>query len=235
MVGHDVFKVGDPTPIGWFTAFVYLIAAFCAMRQYRAHRKLELDARFWLVLVWLLVILGINKQLDIQGWFIDAMKQDAIRDGWYQYRTHFQVVFVIAMGLGLVALLLALRLYLINSWQRYKITWIGLVLLFCFIVIRGASFSHVDILINRHVMGIELNVVLELSALLLVIVGTFFHKKLVPPIIANTLNVRNYVEIANEGDPVKCPNCGTPPLSRAIDGRQFKCRKCSHHYHVRKV
>ena len=139
------------------------------------------------------------------------------------------------MGLCWVALWLALRLNLINSWQRYKRTWIGLVLLFCFIVIRGASFSHVDILIDRRVMGIELNVVLELFALLLVIAGTFFHKKLVPPIIANTLNVRNYVEIANEGDPVKCPNCGTPPLSKAIDGRQFKCRKCSHHYHVRKV
>ncbi len=235
MVDRDVFKVGDPTPIGWFTVLVYLAAAFCAIRQYRAHKKLGLDARFWLVLVWLLVILGINKQLDIQGWFIDAMKQDAIKDGWYQYRTYFQVVFVIAMGLGLVIFLLALRLYLINSWQRYKITWIGLILLFSFIVIRGASFSHVDILINQAVIGIELNVVLELSALLLVILGTFFHNKLVPPIIANTLNVRNYVEIANEGDPVKCPNCGAPPLSKAIDGRQFKCRKCSHHYHVRKI
>ncbi len=235
MPKHDFLRVGDPTLIGWLTVVVYVIAALCAVRQYRKHRKLGVDARFWLVLVFLLVFLGINKQLDLQTWFTETMKENALAEGWYQYRSYYQFLFVIAAGFGIALILLTLRLYLVNSWHRFKLTWLGLVLLNGFIVIRMASFYHVDLFINQHVMGVKLNALLELSALFLVILGSFYHKKLVPPIVANTLNIRDFVEIAKEGDPVKCPNCGKPPLSRTVDGRLFKCRACGHRYHIRVI
>lgn len=227
--------IGDPSLVGWLTVLVYFLAAASAMRQYKQHRKLGIDARFWLLLTVLLVLLGVNKQLDLQSWFTEIMKQNAMAEGWYSHRRAYQYGFVVTVGATMLLILLMLRLTLANIWRRFKLVWLGLVLLGGFIIIRMASFHHVDILINQHVMGVKLNALLELSALSLVILGTFYHKRLVAPIVANTLNIRDYVEIANEGDPVKCPNCGTPPLSKAVDGRQFKCRKCSHHYHVRKV
>jgi predicted RNA-binding Zn-ribbon protein involved in translation (DUF1610 family) len=233
--GHWHPGIGDPTWTGWLTVLVYFFAAFSTLRQYKKHRNLGLDGKLWLVLAALMVLLGINKQLDLQSWLTEVMKERAQMEGWYAYRRHYQFLFVAFVGIGMLIVLITMRLYLANSWRRFKLTWAGLVLLCGFIIIRMASFHHVDLFINQHVMGIKLNVMLELSALLLVILGTFYHKRIAPPIVANTLNVRNYVEIANEGDPVKCPNCGTPPLSKAVDGRQFKCRKCSHHYHVRKI
>ncbi len=233
--GHWHPGIGDPTWIGWVTVVAYFLAAFCAARQYRNHRRLGVDGRFWLALVLLLIFLGINKQLDLQSWFTEAMKDDALAEGWYAYRRYYQFAFVVAVGAGMVLLLIFLRLYLANSWRRFKLTWVGLVLLSGFVIIRMASFHHVDLFINQHVMGVKLNAMLELSALFLIILGTFHHKKLVPPIVANTLSVRDYVEIAKEGDPVKCPNCGKPPLSKTVDGRQFKCRECGHRYFVRKI
>lgn len=227
--------IGDPTWTGWLTVLMYCAAAVCAVRQYRKHRKLGIDAKFWLLLIVLLVFLGINKQLDLQSWFTEVMKQNAMAHGWYSHRHTYQYIFVVVVGFAMLLLLLLLRLRLAASWRRFRLTWLGLVLLGGFIIVRMASFHHVDILINQHVLGIKLNALLELSALLLVIIGTFYHNRLVAPIIADTISIRDYVDIAREGDPVKCPNCGTPPLSKAIGDRQFKCRKCGHHYYVRKI
>lgn len=227
--------IGDPNWTGWLTVLAYVAAAACAVRQYRKHRKLGMDAKFWLMLTALLLFLGINKQLDLQSWFTEVMKQSAVAHGWYAQRRIYQYAFVVMAGAAMLFLLLILRLRLASSWRRFKLTWLGLVLLGNFIIIRMASFHHVDIFINQYVLGVKLNAWLELSALLLVMLGTFYHKRLVAPLVADTLSVRDYVEIVREGDPVKCPNCGTQPLSKAIDGRQFKCRKCSHRYRVRKI
>ena len=233
--GHWRPGIGDPTWVGWLTVAVYFFAAFCALRQYKSHNNLGLDGRFWLTLVFILSLLGINKQLDLQSWLTEIMKEHARAEGWYAYRRYYQLLFVMVIGVGMLVLLLTLRLYLANSWRRFRLTWVGLALLCGFIIIRMASFHHVDLFINQHVMGVRLNAMLELTALLLVILGTFYHKKLAPPLVANTLSIRDYVEIVREGDSVKCPNCGKPPLSKTVDGRLFKCRECGHRYHIRKI
>ena len=182
-----------------------------------------------------LLILGINKQLDLQSWFTETLKDAAQNHGWYEHRRPVQIAFIVALGFGMLMTLIAFRLFLANTWRNYTLAWIGVILLCTFILIRAASFHHVDILINTEVLGLRLNILLEIGAIILIILGTYFNKKQVNSVFADTVSVRDYVQIKKEGDIVRSPQCGTQPLSKTLDDRLFKCRSCGFKYTVRVV
>ena len=227
--------MGDPTVFGWLTVAVYVVAIFCALRQARISKVLGANAVLWLCLAAFLLFLGINKQLDLQSWLTQIAKDRAVDQGWYAHRRPVQAGFIFLLSIGLLVVLLSLRLFLANSWRSYKITWVGIALLGAFILIRAASFHHFDIFINTHFLGVRLNVWLEIGALLLIILGTFVNKRFIHPLSAFTVNLKDYVEISAEGNPVQCPQCGKQPLSKPVDGRMFKCKSCGYKYSVRVV
>ena len=138
-------------------------------------------------------------------------------------------------GVGMLIALVTFRLFLANTWRNYKLTWVGIVILCAFILIRAASFHHIDLLINYEILGLRLNVLLEIGAILFIILGTYFNKKQVISLLADTISVRDYVEIKKEGDNVRCPQCGTQPLSKTRDERLYKCRSCGFKYTVRVI
>jgi predicted RNA-binding Zn-ribbon protein involved in translation (DUF1610 family) len=224
--------IGDPTFFGWLTVAAYLLAAFLCFKQSGVVKTQGGEPRFWLVLAIILFLLGVNKQLDLQSWLTQSLRDSAHAHGWYQYRRTVQFAFIAALGGGMLIVLLSLRLFLANSWRHYKLVWVGIALLCTFIVMRAASFHHFDILINTNVLGIRLNVWIELSAILLIVLGTIYHKKFTNSLVAHGDIVNDYVEIAHEGDDVRCPNCGLQPKSVGLDGRIFKCRQCGFKYTV---
>lgn len=225
--------IGDPTVFGWATVIFYALAVICAIRQARISKVFGASARLWYFLAAFLLFLGINKQLDLQSWFTEVMRDAAIAHGWYENRRPVQLAFVAILGFFLFIALLSLRLFLVNSWRSYKLTWIGILLLGAFILMRAAAFQHFDVLLEMDLLGIKISVLLEIGAIVLIILGTFFNKRFIYPLNAFTKNLRDYVEIAAEGNPVRCPQCGKQPLSKPIDGRVFKCRACGYRYSVR--
>ncbi len=224
--------IGDATVYGWVTVAVYVVALICALRQAHISKILGANSTLWYYLALFLLFLGINKQLDLQSWLTQTMKDAAIEHGWYAHRRPVQAGFIIILGVGLLITLISLRLFIANSWRSYKITWIGIVLLCTFILMRAASFHHFDIFINTHFFGVRMNVLLEIGALLLIILGTFVNKRFIQPLTAFTVNLKDFVEISAEGNPVQCPQCGKQPLSKPVDGRMFKCKSCGHKYSV---
>ena len=118
-----------------------------------------------------------NKQLDLQSWLTQVMKDNAIEHGWYENRGSIQQAFIITLGLGLLIALISLRLFLANAWRSYKIIWVGMMLLCTFILMRAASFHHFDTFIHTDFLGIKNNALLEIGALLLIILGTFFNRQ----------------------------------------------------------
>ena len=227
--------IGDPTLFGWLTVAAYGLAAFLCFKQSGIVKKQGGGARFWLVLSAVLLLLAINKQLDLQSWFTQVMRDSAHAHGWYAQRRAMQLAFIAILGLGMLIVLLSLRLFLANSWRHYKLVWVGIALLCAFIVIRAASFHHMDILINSNILGIKINVILELLALFIIILGTIYHKKFVEPLAFSNMPINGYVEIAHENDDVRCPKCGVQPLAAGHDGRLFKCRSCSFKFTVRVI
>jgi DNA-directed RNA polymerase subunit RPC12/RpoP len=227
--------LGDPTVFGWLTVLVYLIAVKRCLTKSNESKFFGGNYQFWLYLAAFLFLLGINKQLDLQSWLTEVMRDRAKTYGWYKYRVPMQIAFIVMMGLAMTIALVSTRLFLANSWRRYKITWIGIILLCTFILMRAASFHHFDLFIGHQVLGLTVNVLLENGALLLIILGTYLAKKFVNPLNANTVNLYDFIEISEEGGGARCPQCGTQPLSKPKDGRMFKCRSCGYKYTVRVV
>ena len=231
---YDVWHagIGDPTILGWLTVAVYLVAVFCCVKQARVVKMRGGGTKFWLFLAIFLLLLAINKQLDLQGWLTQAAKDSAFANGWYEYREPVQIALISIIGLSLLIVGVTSRLYLINSWRHYPLAWVGTILLFAFILMRAVSFHHFDTFINHDVLGLKINVIVEFGAVLLIILGAIFNKRLESPLTASTVSLKEYVEIAKEGDDVQCPRCGAQPLSKPVDGRLFKCRLCSYKYTV---
>jgi len=227
--------IGDATVFGWITVAFYLLAVVRCIFKANVSKKLGGNYLFWFYLAIFLLILGINKQLDLQSWFTEVLKDTAQNHGWYEHRRPVQIAFIVALGFGMLMTLIAFRLFLANTWRNYKLACIGVFLLCTFILIRTASFNHVDVLINKEVLGLRLNVILEIGAIILIILGTYFNKKQVNSLLADTVSIRDYVQIKKEGDIVRCPQCGTQPLSKTRDDRLFKCRSCGFKYTVRVV
>jgi uncharacterized protein (DUF983 family) len=228
--------VGDPTIFGWLTVIIYLIATIRCFFKAQESKDYGGNFKFWIYLGVFLLLLGINKQLDLQTLLTQTVRDIAKAGHWYADREPVQIGFIVMMGFGMFVAVISLRMYLAHSWHNYKVTWIGLIVLLTFILIRAASFHHMDVFINRSFLGLSYNAILEIGALVLIIIGTFYNKKSVVPLTGvTTVSLQDYVEITKEGNPVQCPKCGIQPLHKAVDGRFFKCRSCGHPYYVRLI
>lgn len=170
-------SIGDPTFFGWITVLFYLIAVVQCGFKAISSKNHDQNYRFWLYLAVFLFLLCINKQLDLQSWLTQSVRDSALAHGWYEYRRSLQAAFIAILGLGMMFTLVGLRIFLANSWRQHKLTWVGIVLLCTFILMRAASFHHLDLFINHHVLGFRVNVILEIGAILLIILGSLNNKK----------------------------------------------------------
>jgi hypothetical protein len=230
--GHWHAGIGDPTAFGWVTVIFYMAAVTCSYKKYIALKKSTDAPKFWLYLTIFLLFLGINKQLDLQTWLTSTMRENAVAHGWYANRRIVQTAFIIFLGVGMLIAMLGLRMLLAKSWQLYKLTWVGILLLCTFILMRAASFHHFDIFINTHFLGLRINVILEIGALILIITEALRPHGAQPLLNGADNAVKNYVEISAVGDRVQCPKCAYPPVAEAVPGRLFKCKNCGHKYTV---
>jgi hypothetical protein len=175
--------IGDPTPMGWLTVIAYAAAAGAAfwvahtartrrrelaMVRARERSQLASIARFWLIVCCVMGLLGINKQLDLQSLITQVGRDLSMAQGWYEDRRPLQLAFVaIVMVVGSVATL-SLAYSVRHVIGRVAGGVVGLGMIVSFVVIRAASFHHIDLLLRGP---LHLNWVLELSAIGVVLVS----------------------------------------------------------------
>jgi hypothetical protein len=159
-------ELGDDHLMGWLTVGVYLAAAVAAGMMARRLTLVDPQARrerwFWRITAAILLLLALNKQLDLQSLLTIFARCHAQLSGWYNDRRIVQEVFIalVAAG-GLLALGLA-ALMLRGILGRIWLALAGLGFVCVFVVIRAASFHHVDVFLGSSAMGIKLNWLLEL-------------------------------------------------------------------------
>lgn len=168
--------IGDPTIGGWLTVAAYAVAAILAFRRAGdAFAALPVAdgraAAFWLTIAGILILLGINKQLDLQSLMTALGRCHARAEGWYEARGGVQRAFVIAgaAGAGLAAAAFAFAFRKIAA--RRPLVIAGLAGLLAFVLIRMTSIHAADALINARLAGLKANWILEIGALGLVIAG----------------------------------------------------------------
>ncbi len=142
--------LGDPTVWGWLITLAYFgVGAMCVTAWKREDWAFlrggrGLRPRFWLLAGAAMLALGLNKQLDLQTLATSLGRGLAKSQGWYENRRLVQGVFVAIIAVvGLGAAIVGAR-WLRSAWKRYWPAWVGLVYLGVFIVVRAASFHHLD-------------------------------------------------------------------------------------------
>lgn len=230
--GRWELGIGDPTILGWTTVVIYLVVAIRCVFKAIASRSLGGNYHYWLILSLFFLMLGINKQLDLQSWLTQTLKDISIEHGWYAQRRGLQIAFVVTIGFGMLLATFSLRLFLVNIWHRHKLLWVGMIMLCGFVLIRAASFHHVDIAIGSSVLGIKLNVILEVSALLIILVGTYVKHQVSDYKMTRLSEINPIVQIDKEGDIARCPQCGKQAVATTLHNRKFKCRRCGFFYKI---
>jgi hypothetical protein len=175
-IGRWTPGIGDPTLLGWLTVAAYAAAAFVCYRL-RGRFSAEADGlrrkerRYWGIMAGILLFLCINKQLDLQTAMTELLRGMAREEGWYAIRRWFQVAFIAILALGFpVAAVILFRV--VRRFPRSaRVAGLGLILIAIFVLIRAASFHHIDRLLGARVLHFKLNWILELGGIAVVIAG----------------------------------------------------------------
>jgi hypothetical protein len=158
--------LGDNTWVGWLTVAVYLIAALAAARVALAlPGSLAGSGRerlFWWITAATLMALAVNKQLDLQSLLTMIARCHAQLSGWYNDRRIVQQAFIVVIAVSGVLSLALMALILRGILGRVWVAFLGLGFVCLFVVLRAASFHHVDIFLGSTIGGIKLNWLLEL-------------------------------------------------------------------------
>ena len=164
--------LGDNNLMGWLTVVVYLMAGLAAGRVARRLTAVDpvtrRERRFWVITAVLLLLLAINKQLDLQSLLTMLARCHAQLSGWYDVRRAVQEVFIWLVAAGAVVTLGLMTLLLLGILGRVWLALVGLGFVCAFVVIRAASFHNVDVLLGSTAAGIKLNWLLELPGPILV-------------------------------------------------------------------
>jgi hypothetical protein len=159
-------ELGDNHLMGWVTVGVYLVAAVAAVLVARRLTAPDAVTRrerwFWRITAAILLLLAVNKQLDLQSLLTVFARCHAQLSGWYEDRRGVQEAFIYLVAAGGI-LGFALSAYLLRGiLGRVWPALAGLAFVCVFVVIRAASFHHVDVLLSSMAAGIRLNWLLEL-------------------------------------------------------------------------
>lgn len=164
--------LGDNHLIGWATVLVYLAAALATARAARRVGRGTTNGRerwFWWITCAILLVLAVNKQLDLQSLVTMIARCHASLNGWYDMRRSAQSAFVWAVAGGGVVMLGLLALLLRGLLRRVWLALLGLGFVCGFVAIRAASFHQMDGLIGSTLLGLRVNWLLELTGPLLVL------------------------------------------------------------------
>jgi len=178
--GNWYQHMGDPTVIGWTITIAYFLVTLLCWRAGLKEKTINVNIQrrperhvLWFGLSILFFALGINKQLDLQTLLTALGREIAQANGLYESRREIQLIFVILFVLFCFSSLVALSWWLRGCWRQYLIPILGLALLVSFVVIRAASFQHVDYLISKwRIIGpFRMKYIVELGGILIVGLG----------------------------------------------------------------
>jgi hypothetical protein len=174
--------IGDPTFKDWFMVLAYALAAALCWRAAVRYpglpssggQMLQLlkpgaltstSGGLWIGLTGLFILLAVSRQLDLHTWLIAVGRELARSEGWYEHRRVVQAIFVIAAATGGSIVFLKLAWLTRRDWRTTGLAVAGATFIITLIVIRAASFHHVDILLGWTVLGVRLNWALELCGI----------------------------------------------------------------------
>lgn len=153
-----------------------VLCVLCSAREESGDRR----RIFWQFSAGVLIVLGINKQLDLQSLLTQLGRDLALAQGWYAHRQMLQLLFIAIATLGALLALVALYRWSGATGVELKVASLGLAFLAAFVVIRAMSFHHVDRFLFHGDFGRLPNGLLELGGIAC-IAGSAMYRRRVNP------------------------------------------------------
>ena len=163
--------IGDPTVIGWiitiayFFAFILCLWAGISAKNNEKPKGVHENGGLLIGVAVLLLLFGINKQLDLQTLLTIMGRQLAKAQGWYIIRRSIQLIFVVLFTLVVLLSLAIWARWMKRRWRQYGLHFAGTVIILLFVMIRAASVEHVSL---RHYPGHTSGIYIVVSLLELV-------------------------------------------------------------------
>lgn len=166
--------IGDPTVVGWLAVALYLLAALASyfvLIELGASAPEQQERFVWRVFLLLFLLLGINKQLDLQSALTETGRYIARQQGWYDHRQKFQFVLICVIAAAFVATLVGgIALLRTSSWPT-RIALFGVGLVLTYVAMRAVSFHQVDAFFSTRLAGVRWAAVIEIGGLVVVLVA----------------------------------------------------------------
>jgi len=187
------FGFHDNDAAGWLITASYLVTAVLCFAAGRAaaHRaggaarsRYDRDAEasceevrrritdrvqvFWYILAVVLVLLGVNKQLNLQSLLTVVGRNVAKAGGWYARRREVQEDFLIGLAVAGAATLAFFGWLIRRAFLRQVFALAGVLTLVCFVVLRAASIEHVDQMLGLDMGGVQVHFLLEFGGILII-------------------------------------------------------------------
>jgi len=156
--------IGDPSVVGWLTVAAYLAACVlcwrCAVRS-RAHK--DGAQAVWFFLAALLLVMGVNKQLDLQS-LVTQVARDMVKANDWPRRV-VQVWFVAGVVVAGPVMIGAVLWLARRKLKQLAMALVGVLFLICFVMVRAVSYHSIDQMLGTRFAGAKLNWILELSGI----------------------------------------------------------------------
>ncbi len=160
----------DAGTLPWLTVAAYLFAAVLCLRRVGTAANAR-ERVFWVIAGLAMLALGLNKELDLQTALTAWGRQMARDGGWYGQRRAFQRGFVLVALVTMLAAAVWLAWLVRGLWRPVLVVGAGLCLLGLFVLVRAASFHHIDVAMRFPVLGLKLHTVLEFAGIASVVAG----------------------------------------------------------------
>ena len=145
--------IGDPTVLGWVTTVGYFIAAgLCgayALRARKMAKKGSIVHRpssfrpsssvFWWSLAVFMLLMGFNKQLDLQVLVLQVARQVSKEQGWFGERDAVRKCIILGFAFIGLILMVWLGWTCRRVWRRYILAVSGIALIVTFVLIRASG------------------------------------------------------------------------------------------------
>lgn len=154
----------------WVTVGAYLIAALlCARAAGQARPRGQARERmFWRITAAFLIFLGINELLDLQTLLTSAARAHAKANGWYGERRQVQYAFVLALGAAALGAGIAILWLTRRTHAAVRLALGGLIFIGLFVLLRAASFHHLDEILGRGAPAFNWGSIQEMTGILMV-------------------------------------------------------------------
>lgn len=169
------FKQGyfhDDDKVSWFITTLYFMTLIIFFRVFLLARHYAVDSSFWLILTIFILVMGLNKQFDIQTDIKNYIRDIAIYEGWYESRAYIKKLLILSITLIGMLTFVKAKFILKRYWIRYK--WICLCfgLLIFYILMRLISLHAMDITLRYQIYEIiKVQQIIEISIIMLLMIS----------------------------------------------------------------